>query len=146
MSDLHDFGTRHVIGGFFSLPSVVMNLHDLISDGSEYVKANRPQHPDIDRISDIVLEMKAITADARNIEEHEAMWKEWVERIIDFDSLAWQAFNVALDIFGIKTAYDLRELRSSKRKNKEFIGSMQAFYDGFLLGATFQDRGGHREK
>lgn len=122
-----------------------MNLHDLISDGSEYVRANRPQTPDMDRITEIVLEMKAITQDAKSFEEHEAKWTAWVNEIVDFDALGWQALNVAFDVFNIRTGYDLFELRQSKRKNAQFIGAMQAFYDGFLLGATFQSRGGHRD-
>jgi hypothetical protein len=122
-----------------------MDINDLISGGGEYIRKNRPRHPDLDRISEIVLNMKAMSSEASSPEEHETNWRKHVESFVDFDSIAWQAMNVAFDVFGIRTNEDLMILKSNRQRFSYFIGSMQAFYDGFLLGAEFQKKGGHRE-
>lgn len=120
-----------------------MDLSDVLSGGSEYVKANKPRTPDMDRIMEITLQMKVTTSTDRA--EHERRWRQRIEESVDFDSLAWQALNVGFDLYGVRSGLDLQELRNDSRRNLAFLKTVQAFYDGFLLGAQFQQRGGHRD-
>lgn len=99
----------------------------------------------MDRISEIVLQLKTLSSEARNFEEHEANWDQMIRSIVDYDSLAWQALNVGFDVFGVRTGGDLIRLRANQHQFHAFLGCIQSFYDGFLLGTQFQQRGGHRD-
>lgn len=118
--------------------SRAFTVHDLLSGGNEFVRQNKPRTLDMDRITEIVLEMKSIPRDDQ--QEFERLWRAHVGRYIDFDSLAWQAFQVALDIMAVRNGHDFRALRADPRKNRTFVSIMQGFYDGFLLGTAFQER------
>lgn len=124
-----------------------MDLADILSGGSSYVRDNKPRTPDMDRITEIVLQMKATAGSpaAIGMAEYEKRWKARIEESIDYDSLAWQALNVGFEMYDVKTVGDLQRLRRDQRKNSEFIRCVQAFYDGFLLGVQFEKRGGHRD-
>lgn len=105
----------------------------------------RPQTPDMLRIMDIVLGFKVDLAESHgDQEELEKRWRARIEKVIDFDSLGWQALQVALDIFKVQTAGDMIRL-SSGPESKYFHACIQSFYDGFLLAAEFERLGGHRD-
>ena len=78
-------------------------------------------------------------------EEANANWEKRIRSIIDFDSLAYQAIQLCMSIVGIRTVADWAEMRRNKRKNEQYVMLMQTYYDGFIMGAEFQKRGGHRE-
>ena len=119
-----------------------VDITDIIGKGPSF---QRPNHPDMDRIIEIVLEMKAITQEYSGKPEFEAEWRRNIEKTINFDSLAYQAMQVAFDIHQVMTFGDFQRLRQSPQRLLAFTQTIQAFYDGFLLGARFTERGGHRE-
>ena len=123
-----------------------MDLHELISGGSEFIRKNRPDHPDIDRISDVVLEMKAeMAATANDFAKQQKAWEDRMRRSVDLDCLQYQAMQCAFDIMQIRTGADLIAIRKDRSRNLMLVGIMQAFFDGWAMSYEFQQRGGHRD-
>jgi 5'-deoxynucleotidase YfbR-like HD superfamily hydrolase len=107
----------------------------------------RPTHPDMDRVMEIVLEMKAISQEySGREEEFLEVWRKQIDKSIDFDVLAYQATQVAMSILGIETGKDYAEMQGDPARFSAFVTLCQSFYDGFLLGVQFEQRGGHRDK
>lgn len=123
-----------------------MDLTDLLTGGvgGEFIRRNKPANLDMDRISEIVLEMKAEMSEAIDIPDQQRVWEARVRSIVDFDALCWQALQVGFQIWNIENGRDLAELKASGDRYTAFIATLQAFYDGFLQGAEFEKRGGHR--
>lgn len=119
-----------------------MDITDIIGKGPSLP---RPVHPDMDRVIEIVLEMKAITSENRDDPEaFHRLWREQIEKSINFDVLAYQAVQVACQVYNINTGADFTMLKLSPMRMTGFVHTLQAFYDGFLLGVQFQERGGKR--
>lgn len=123
-----------------------ITLQDILFGGNEFVRNHRPVSPDMDRITEIVLGMKAITSEHKH--DQQAFmdhWRDHIEKLVDFDALMWQAFQVACDLQNVRTGADMLEVRRNPSRNALFVATCQAFYDGFLLGSEFQAKGGHRD-
>lgn len=123
-----------------------MDLQDLLSGDSEWIRANRPIHPDMDRLTEISLELKAETASVTSYADMETKWRERVTATgVDFDTIQWKALQIAMDICNVRTGADLDALRKDDTRNSQFISIIQAFFDGWIVHAEFLKRGGHRE-
>lgn len=120
-----------------------MNITDIFPVPGQ----GRPVHPDMDRVMEIVLEMKAISQEyADRPDEFLDVWRRQIEKSIDFDVLAYQATQVAFSVTGVETAEDYFVMQNDPARYSLFVTLCQSFYDGFLLGVQFEQRGGHRDK
>jgi len=119
-----------------------MNINDIMAAPTG---VKRPDHPDFWRLSEIILALKAEMAENEgNIEEQERLWRKHYNDIGDFDSIAYAAIQCGLELHNIKTGSDWMVLRVSGRQ-ESYIKSVQAYFDGFVMGAEFERRGGHQE-
>lgn len=118
-----------------------MNLDDLMPGGH----APRPEHPDFWRISEVCLSLKADVNEARTAEELDALWKQRVGEIGDFESINYHAIQVALQIMGVETKFEWELIRQDSVLRERFVELLQAFYDGFIIGANYEKRGGHQD-
>lgn len=117
-----------------------MDITDVIGKGPDFP---RPIHPDMDRVMEIALQMKAVSEENKHdLEKFHRLWRDEIEHTINFDVLAYQAMQVCFQCYGIETGADWLALKLSPSRFNAFMMSMQAFYDGFLLGARFTQRGG----
>lgn len=98
-------------------------------------RPNRPDHPDLWRLSEIAL---AIDAGMSEAEDKDAQWSSVVEKIIDQKSLIYHAMQRASRLFDVETVADLARHRT------EVLMYTVVWCEGFLTGAQFQDRGGHQ--
>lgn len=116
-------------------------------DISDIIGANghmeRPVHPDMDRIIEISMQMLAdMNENAGNPAAQERLWRKAITDCVDFDSLSYKAVQEAISLFGIVTGTDWRRIQSSPETHLNFVRVIQAFYDGFLIGSKFEQRGG----
>ena len=116
-----------------------MDINDVFGNG-RFISEEKPTNLDMDRISEIVLSLKADVAEKGGLETLE----ERVARIGDSQAFAWQALQVAFDFYGIKQSGQFHDL-VERNGLAEFLKVVQTFYDGLILGAEFTAKGGHRE-
>lgn len=95
----------------------------------------RPDHPDFWTLSETVLKLKA---QAKERPADQDLWKSNYEAIGDFDSIAYCAIQCGLDIMGIRNGADWTALTRDRRKHGKYIAIVQAFFDGFVMGAALQ--------
>ena len=113
---------------------------------AEPTGVKRPNHPDFWRLSEIILALKAdMVENEGNIKEQERLWRARYDGIGDFDSIAYCAVQCGLDLHSIKTGRDWMLLRMSPGGQESYIKSVQAYFDGFVMGAEFERQGGHQE-
>lgn len=118
-----------------------MDIHDFFGNvGHE----PRPDHPDFWRLSEIILELKGQMESAPTLQEKGDRWQASYEKIGDFASIKYCAVQAALQIMGIENGLQLAIVQRDKRKSSQLVGHIQAYFDGFLMGAEFMRRGGHR--
>lgn len=121
---------------------MAMTLQDLFGPGGH---GKRPDHPDFWRLSEIILELKADMQEATSNADQERRWRAHYEEIGDFDSIAYHAIQAAMQIHNVETSTDWAMLMADRRKHEAYVGTIQAYFDGFIMGAEFERRGGHRE-
>lgn len=101
----------------------------------------RPDHPDFWKLSEIILALKADREQQQRGEidmaEFERRWRAQYESVGDFDSIAYHAIQCGLALHEISTDADWAQLSRDGRKMKAYAQSVQAFFDGFIMGAKF---------
>lgn len=101
----------------------------------------RPDHPDFWKLSGIILALKADREQERRGEidmaEFERRWRAHYDSVGDFDSIAYCAIQCGFDLHGIRTGADWAQLTRDGRKHTAYVQSVQAFFDGFIMGAKF---------
>ena len=106
----------------------------------------RPDTPDFWRLSEIILELKAEMQETAGDQEAQSRaWRARYEAIGDFDSIAYAAKQAAYQVHGIVTGADFIEMMADPQRSESFVRAMQTYFDGFIMGAEFMRRGGHRE-
>lgn len=101
---------------------------------------NRPEHPDMDLLSDIILALKAEMQEHQgDLATQERLWKAHYEALGDFDSIAYSALQAGIHLYGVNTGADYFALLASPR-GESFVKVVQAFFDGFVMGAEFVKR------
>lgn len=118
-----------------------MDIRDILQPSGAM---ERPDHPDMFRLLEIATQLRADVKE-NTFEDANEVWHRRVREIIDFDSLAYQALQLCLSVVGIETAADFRELQRNDRKREQYVTLLQAYYDGFIMGALFEQRGGHQD-
>lgn len=119
-----------------------MDISDILGPGGH---TKRPEHPDMDRIMEITSQMLAeMRENDGNPVEQERLWRARVEESVDFDSLAYQAIQVAMSLNSIQTSLDWARMIANPGRHMGYVKTVQAFYDGFLTGVQFEKRGGKR--
>ena len=99
--------------------------------------SNRPDHPDFWRLVEIVQEYD-IRMDDATPENKEAVFKAAFDGVVDLDSLGYMAMQRAMRVVGVRSNEEVR-------KQAGLLAAMATLYfDAFLMGAQFQQRGGHR--
>lgn len=120
-----------------------MDLSDIMGPGGH---TKRPDHADFWRLSEIIMQLKARMAEHEgDLVEQERVWRESITAIGDFDSISYHAIQCAVQIHGIQTAMDWQVMLANPQRHHAYVATVQAYYDGFTMGAEFQKRGGHRE-
>jgi hypothetical protein len=104
----------------------------------------RPEHPDMERLVEISRELLAEKREA-TVEEQSQNWVDRIASFIDVRSLGYQAMQTAMSIHSISTGLEFSLMMQSHDRYERFVKTLQAFYDGFLIGAEFERRGGHQE-
>lgn len=119
-----------------------MDLNDIIGSGGH---TKRPQHPDMDRIIEISVQMLAdMNENVGNQAEQERLWRKRVDDCVDYDSLRYKAIQEGMSLFGIETGRDWQAMVSNPERLTNYVRTLQAFFDGFLIGSQFEKRGGKR--
>lgn len=119
-----------------------MDINDILGATGHQ---KRPETLDFDRIVSITLAMKADMSEAEgDLKEQERRWRARIDNLVDFDSLAYQAIQVGLQLHNIETGADILAMRVIPGRLESYVKTVQAFYDGFILGAEFVQAGGHR--
>lgn len=96
----------------------------------------------MDLLSDIILALKADMQDnAGDIKAQEVAWKAHYEALGDFSSISYAALQAAMEIFSIRTGADYQRVLQSADGTR-FVGTVQAYFDGFVMGAEFAKRKG----
>lgn len=118
-----------------------MDIRDILQppDGLK-----RPEHPDFWRISEVSLQLRT-DIERLPFDEKEKAWRARISSVGDFDSIAYHAIQVAMSIMSIRTVADWATMRRDGRKQNQYLSTVQAFYDGFMMGALYEQRGGHQE-
>jgi len=102
----------------------------------------RPDHADFWKLSGIILALKADKEDCDrgriDMAEFERRWRAHYAAVGDFDSIAYCAVQAALAIQGIETVVDWFVVLSSPAKHEAYVGSLQAYFDGFIMGALLE--------
>lgn len=106
----------------------------------------RPDTPDFWRLSEISMQLKGRLQSApKDHASQERAWRSFYEDFVDFPTLQYHALQMAFSIHGIVTGADLIAVRSNPGRAMAYIQTVQAFFDGFALGAEFVKRGGHQD-
>lgn len=103
---------------------------------------DRPQHPDFWRISEVVLQLDSRLAE-ENLPDEEIQAQ--VSEVVDLDSLQYMAAHRSGQC--LKQIMDDMELPEPVRELLTpiiFPIMAASWSDAFLMGATFQERGGHQ--
>ena len=95
----------------------------------------------MDLLSDIILALKADMQEAGSIEEQQRRWKTHYEALGDFDSIAYSALQAGIHLYNIQTGTDYYAVLQGPH-GEHFIKAVQAFFDGFIMGAEFAKRKG----
>lgn len=120
-----------------------MDISDILG-GTGHTQ--RPEHPDFFRILSVSQRMKADMEENRgNPKRQEELWRKAIEELVDFDSLSYHAIQVAMHIHNIQTGRDWLMMTQNPDKHMAYVATVQAFYDGFIMGAGFQKEGGHQD-
>lgn len=102
----------------------------------------RPDHPDFWKLSEIILALKADREEQERGEidmaEFERRWRKHYESVGDFDSIAYSAIQCAFDLHNIRDGFDWQLLMQNPVKHMAYIQSVQAFFDGFIMGALLE--------
>jgi hypothetical protein len=102
----------------------------------------RPDHPDFWKLSEIILALKADREQQERGEidmaEFERRWRKHYETVGDFDSIAYSAIQCAFALHGIETGGDWNLLTANPAKHMAYVQSVQAFFDGFIMGALLE--------
>lgn len=124
-----------------------MDLNDIFAKPTGI---ERPDHPDFWKLSEIILALKADTEDMRagkiTQEEAERRWKAHYEGVGDFDSIAYCAVQAALQIHNINTGMDWAVYMSDAKRHRAYIGCVQSYFDGFIMGALLERSRHDRER
>jgi hypothetical protein len=115
-----------------------MDIRDIMV---EPTGVKRPEHPDFWRLSEIILALKADKEqhDRGEIDmaEFERRWRAHYESVGDFDSIAYSAMQCAFALHGIETGADWQRLVASGGQ-MAYVQSVQAYFDGFIMGAKLE--------
>lgn len=112
-----------------------MDLRDIMA---EPTGVKRPEHPDFWALSEIILGLKAdMQENQSDLVKQEQVWRSHYEAVGDFDSIAYCAIQAGLQLHDIETGADWVRLEPHRLS---YIRSVQAFFDGFLMGAKFAVR------
>lgn len=102
----------------------------------------RPDHPDFWKLSEIILALKADKEEHErgqiDMAEFEHRWRAHYDSVGDFDSIAYSATQCALALHNVETVNDWNLLRLSTGRHESFAKSVQAFFDGFIMGARLE--------
>jgi len=112
---------------------------------AEPTGVKRPDHPDFWILSETILALKADMTEAdSDPAEQERRWRARYEEVGDFDSIAYAAIQCGLDLYGIETGADWSLLILGGRQ-ESYIKAVQAFFDGFIMGASLVRKKAERE-
>ena len=116
-----------------------MDLNDIFTKPTGI---KRPDHPDFWKLSEIILALKADTQDAAagriTAQESERRWRANYEAVGDFDSIAYCAVQAGLQIHSIETGADWLAVLAMPQRHGAFVQSVQAYFDGFIMGAKLE--------
>ena len=102
----------------------------------------RPDHPDFWTLSEIILALKADHQEMErgqiDMAEFERRWRAHYAEVGDFDSIAYSAIQCGLAIFGIQTKGDWQRVMADRAKHQAYVGTVQAYFDGFIMGAHLE--------
>lgn len=99
----------------------------------------RPNTKDFWRLSEIVLEMDGAMQAAQTDDDKEAVWQRYMGEHCDHNSLYYVALQRSMHILGVQTAADAMAQFG-------LLAKLTTVYsEGFVVGCTFKDRGGHQD-
>ena len=91
----------------------------------------RPDHPDLERLIEVVQRMEAPMDAATTDDEKTRIWNEEVAKFIDVESLTYFALQRAFRALGIETGAEFVARRD------EVIPQVQMYVDGFLMASNY---------
>lgn len=116
-----------------------MDISDIMTE-PQGVK--RPDHPDFWKLSEIILALKADKEEHERGQideaEFERRWRAHYEGVGDFDSIAYSAMQAGFALHGVVTEGDWRRVVDSPARHRAYIQSVQAYFDGFIMGALLE--------
>lgn len=112
-----------------------MNLFDDLF-GPSPRGMQRPDHPDLQRLSQIVWGHDIRLDEAGTFEQKEAAWAETVGMYIDVNTVTYMAIQRYLRAFGRPT---------TKEDAERAATHVTLWVDAFCAGARFEREGGHRD-
>ena len=120
-----------------------MDIDDILGPSGH---TKRPDHPDFFRILSVSQRMKADMEEAKgDLAKQEGLWRKTINELVDFDSIGYHAIQTAIHIHNIETGADWIAMTHNRERHAAYVATVQAFYDGFIMGAGFQKEGGHQE-
>lgn len=109
-----------------------MDLNDVFG-----VMPNRPDHPDMWKLSEILLGMDAGMEPSVPAEEKEALWQKRVTEVgINPEVVSYAATQRAFGSAGVRTRNDLLD----PAKAIQVMRLASAWLDGFIAGARFKEQ------
>jgi hypothetical protein len=98
----------------------------------------RPDHPDLWRISQVIMRNDASVDEADGQDAKEVVWASIVGEVVDKDVMLYMAFQRMLRAFG--------EDWTRNPANLDIMGKIITLLsDSFLTGALYERAGGHRD-
>lgn len=122
-----------------------MDINDIFTSPTGI---QRPDHPDFWKLSEIILALKADAEEHQRgqitMAEFEQRWRTHYEGVGDFDSIAYCAVQAGFAIHEIETGRDWQNVVLDQRKHRAYVATVQAYFDGFIMGALLERSRGDR--
>lgn len=100
---------------------------------------DRPESPDLDKLSDIVLRMDGVITPGGD-EENDKAWRKIINECqVDADAVSWVALQRSMRACGVDNRFDMLI------KTSQVMGLSSAWLDGFVAGSLYNAKYGNKE-